>query len=179
MTYDRRPSRSVNVPLDGLHDEFIGSRLPTWLKQATQSQIRVLRDSLNAHHASQARLRGITLKLQSPMQYAEQQFASLLSETLPEGTSLSQLEWLQVYPRFPAFPGGVLPLPRYGQKRENGVLRLMRNFAEGSRFYLGTGLVAPGQEQVLSGASEKLVVACRTLDAGQRYQDELATLFDT
>lgn len=54
----------------------------------------------------------------------------------------------------------------------------MRNFAVSNDFYLGTGLVAPGQERVLSRGTDELVEACRKLDAGRLYQQELDRTFD-
>lgn len=48
------------------HDQFIAARLPAWLKRASRGQINTLRNSLNAHHASQARLRGLMHDLLPP-----------------------------------------------------------------------------------------------------------------
>ncbi|WP_238067497.1 dermonecrotic toxin domain-containing protein [Pseudomonas shirazica] len=178
MTREPHAPQPASASSSHLHDGFIGDRLPAWLKQATQSQIRTLRESLEAHHATQARLRGITLALPSPQQFAERQFASLLREPLPGDVAFWQLEWLEVSHRFSSTPGAEPPFPTYGQRRENGLLRLMRNFAVSNDFYLGTGLVAPGQERVLSRGTDELVEACRKLDAGRLYQQELDRTFD-
>ncbi|MGV5529559.1 dermonecrotic toxin domain-containing protein [Pseudomonas sp. XP1] len=178
MPRESQAPQLASVSSNHLHDGFIGDRLPAWLKQATQSQVRALRESLDAHHATQARLRGITLALLSPRQFAERQFASLLRESLPGDVAFWQLEWLEVSHRFSSTLGAEPQFPTYGQRRENGLLRLMRNFAASNDFYLGTGLVAPGQERVLSRGTDELVEACRKLDAGRLYQQELDRTFD-
>jgi len=178
MTRESLLQQPASASSSHLHDGFIGDRLPVWLKKATQSQIRALRESLETHHATQARLRGLTLGLPSPQQFAERQFTSFLREPLPGGVAFWQLEWLEIFHRFPSTSDAEQPLPTYGQRRENGLLRLMRNFVADNDFYLGTGLVAPGQERVLSSGTDELVKACRKLDAGRLYQQELDRTFD-
>ncbi len=159
------------------HDTFIGATLPEWLKRASKGQINTLRTSLNAHHASQARLRELTVELLPLQQFAEQHLAALLDAPLPDGQAFAQLEWLRIAPRFGTLPGTLQPTYEYSQTRENGLLRLMRNFAAGTGYYKGTGLVLPGREQPLNASLEALIEACRTLNVGQRYQDELERIF--
>lgn len=159
------------------HDTFIGATLPEWLKRASKGQINTLRTSLNAHHASQARLRELTVELLPLQQFAEQHLAVLLDAPLPDGQAFAQLEWLRIAPRFGTLPGTLQPTYEYSQTRENGLLRLMRNFAAGTGYYKGTGLVLPGREQPLNATLEALIEACRTLNVGQRYQDELERIF--
>ncbi|MFT0869529.1 NEL-type E3 ubiquitin ligase domain-containing protein [Pseudomonas sp. CAM1A] len=163
-------------PTTGI-DQFIAARLPAWLTRASRAQINTLRRSLNAHHASQARLRGLTLELLTPQQFAEQHLATLLDAPLADGQVFARLEWLVVAPRFGRLPGGLLQTYEYSQTRENGLLRLMRNFAAGTDHYLGSGLVEPGRDQPLNASLAGLVEACRKLDVGQRYQQELARIF--
>lgn len=117
------------------HDPFIGARLPEWLKRASRGQINTLRTSLNAHHASQARLSGLTLELLPLQQFAEKHLAALLDAPLPDGQVFAQLEWLRVAPRFGTLPGTLQQTYGYSQTRENGLLRLMRNFAANTRYY--------------------------------------------
>lgn len=74
------------------HDQFIGARLPAWLKRASRAQINTLRNSLNAHRASQARLCGLMLDLLPPPQFAEKRLAALLDAPLPDGVTFAQLE---------------------------------------------------------------------------------------
>lgn len=159
------------------HDAFIGARLPQWLKRASKGQINTLRTSLNAHHASQARLRGLTLELLPLQQFAEKHLEQLLDAPLPDGQAFAQLEWLQVAPRIGTLPGTLQQTYEYSQTRENGLLRLMRNFAEGASYYQGSGLVLPGSDQPLNASLEVLIKACRRLDVGQGYQDELERIF--
>ncbi|MDQ7967035.1 NEL-type E3 ubiquitin ligase domain-containing protein [Pseudomonas plecoglossicida] len=159
------------------HDPFIGARLPEWLKRASRGQINTLRTSLNAHHASQARLSGLTLELLPLQQFAEKHLAALLDAPLPDGQVFAQLEWLRVAPRFGTLPGTLQQTYGYSQTRENGLLRLMRNFAANTRYYEGTGLVLPGSDKPLNASLEALITACRNLDVGQCYQDALQRIF--
>ncbi|WP_447741488.1 NEL-type E3 ubiquitin ligase domain-containing protein [Pseudomonas laurentiana] len=159
-------------------DHFIAARLPAWLKRASKSQINTLRNSLNAHHASQARLGGLMLDLLPLPQFAEQQLTTLLDSPLPEGQTFAQLEWLLVAPRVGRLPGTLQQVYEYSETRENGLLRLMRNFAAGTTYFKGTGLVMPGRDQPLIASLSAFIEACRTLDVGQRYQDELQRVFN-
>ncbi|MNO31112.1 E3 ubiquitin-protein ligase sspH2 [compost metagenome] len=158
-------------------DDFISARTPVWIRQASQAQIRTLRDSLNAHHASQARLRGLTLELTPLQTFAETHFNTLLVQPLPAGVTLDQLEWLRVVPRFGTQVGTGFPTYGYEELRTHGMLRLMRNFAPQANFYLGTGLVAPGHDEVLTGPWQPFVKACRDLDVGRLYQEALTRIF--
>jgi len=159
-------------------DDFIAARLPDWLKRASQAQIVGLRASLNAHHASQARLRGLTLTLQPLQVFAEKHLLGVLVKPLPEGMTLAGLEWLQVSPRVGRLPGTFQQAYQYSSTRQGGLLRLMGNFGPDESFYLGTGLVSPGRDDVLTGAPEQLVATCRALDVGRLYQAELQRTFN-
>jgi len=159
-------------------DDFIAARLPDWLKRASQAQIVGLRASLNAHHASQARLRGLTLTLQPLQVFAEKHLMGVLVKPLPEGMTLAGLEWLQVSPRVGRLPGTFQQAYQYSSTRQGGLLRLMGNFGPDESFYLGTGLVSPGRDDVLTGAPEQLVATCRALDVGRLYQAELQRTFN-
>ncbi|RCL28372.1 hypothetical protein C6A77_07110 [Pseudomonas sp. AFG_SD02_1510_Pfu_092] len=158
-------------------DHFIAARLPAWLKRASRAQISTLRISLNAHHASQARLRGLTQALLPLPQFAEKHLTTLLDKPLPDGQAFAQLEWLQVQPRFGRQPGTLQLTYEYSQSRENGLLRLMRNFPGNTTYYDGTGLVQPGRDRPLNASLDTLIAACRALDVGRRYQDELERIF--
>lgn len=173
------PSPQTPPPeTDNALDDFIGTRLPDWLKRASSNQIRRLRGALSAHQASQARLRGRTLQLLPLQRFAKQHFATLLTKPLPDGVAFEQLEWLTVLPEFTDLP--LQDMPAYGPRetRESGLLRLMHNFADGTSFYDGSGLVAAGQSEVLSKPGNELVQACRQLDVGRLYQLELARTYD-
>ncbi|MGN8251128.1 NEL-type E3 ubiquitin ligase domain-containing protein [Pseudomonas sp. SMV7] len=159
------------------HDQFIGARLPAWLKRASRAQIKTLRNSLNAHHASQARLHVLMLDLLPPPQFAEKRLAALLDAPLPEGVAFAQLEWLQVAPRFARLPGTLMQIYEYSESRENGLQRLIRNFAAGTSYFKGTGLVLPGRDQPLTASLDAFIAACRELDVGRCYQDELRRVF--
>ncbi|WP_349976336.1 NEL-type E3 ubiquitin ligase domain-containing protein [Pseudomonas sp. WHRI 8519] len=158
-------------------DAFIAARLPDWLKRASQPQIAALRASLNAHHASQARLRGLTLTLEPLQQFAEKHLSAVLIKPLPTGMTLAGLEWLQVSPRIGTLPGTFQQTYRYSAARQNGLLRLMSNFGPDESFFQGTGLVPPGRDTLLTGTPEQLVETCRALDVGQLYQTELRSIF--
>jgi hypothetical protein len=158
-------------------DEWIGSRLPGWLQRASGNQVKRLREALNAHQATQARLRGRALGLLPVHRFAEQRFAALLAGPLPDGVTFGQLEWLTVLPDITSPPQA--PLLDYDAhlSRENGLLRLMSNFAAGERFYQGSGLVAGADDTLLSSA-DVLAGACRALDVGALYQAELDRVYD-
>ncbi|MFJ4114297.1 dermonecrotic toxin domain-containing protein [Pseudomonas sp. NPDC089758] len=158
-------------------DAFIAARLPVWLKRASQPQIAALRANLNAHHASQARLRGLTLTLEPLQQFAEKHLSAVLIKPLPAGMTLAGLEWLQVSPRIGTLPGTFQQTYRYSAARQNGLLRLMSNFGPDESFFQGTGLVPPGRDTLLTGTPEQLVETCRALDVGQLYQTELQRIF--
>ncbi|MFJ4068783.1 dermonecrotic toxin domain-containing protein [Pseudomonas sp. NPDC089996] len=162
---------------DNVIDDFIGSRLPEWLKRASSGQLAKLRERLNAHHATQARLRGRTQGLHPPHVFAERRFTGLLAQPLPVGLDFGQLQWLQLGPAFSRQPDAWLGGYGSAETRESGLLRLMHNFAD-VHFYQGTGLVAPSSSSVLSGAPRHLVEACRRLDVGAMYQAELARVYD-
>jgi hypothetical protein len=159
-------------------DDFIAGRLPDWLKRASQAQIAGLRASLNAHHASQARLRGLTLTLQPLQVFAEKHLLGVLVKPLPEGMTLAGLEWLQVSPRVGTLPGTFQQTYQYSATRRDGLLRLMGNFGPDESFYVGTGLVCPGRDDVLTGTAAQLVATCRALDVGRLYQVELERTFN-
>ncbi|WP_082425828.1 NEL-type E3 ubiquitin ligase domain-containing protein [Pseudomonas sp. NBRC 111132] len=159
-------------------DDFIAARLPDWLKRASQAQIIALRTSLNTHQASQARLRGLTQTLQPLQVFAQQHLQGVLVKPLPVGMTLAGLEWLQVSPRIGTFPGTLQQTYHYSATRRDGLLRLMGNFGPDESFFLGTGLVLPGRDDLLTGTPEQLVAACRALDVGRLYQDELARTFN-
>lgn len=159
-------------------DDFIAARLPDWLTRASQAQIGALRASLNAHHASQARLRGLTLTLEPLQVFAEKHLLGVLVKPLPTGMTLAALEWLQVSPRFGTMPGTLQQTYHYSATRQDGLLRLMGNFGPDESFYQGTGLVSPGRDAVLTGTPEQLVATCRALDVGQLYQAELQRTFN-
>ncbi|MFJ4348537.1 NEL-type E3 ubiquitin ligase domain-containing protein [Pseudomonas sp. NPDC089401] len=163
---------------DNVIDDCIRGGLPAWLTRASSGQIAKLRERLNAHHATQARLRARTLGLLSPQHFAERQFTGLLQQPLPDGVAFEQLQWQQVGPSFSKLPdallGGYTPV----EARENGLLRLMHNFAD-VHYYLGTGLVAPAGDAVLSRPARDLVQACRALDVGAAYQAELDRVYDS
>ncbi|QXH34242.1 NEL-type E3 ubiquitin ligase domain-containing protein [Pseudomonas muyukensis] len=167
--------QSVDTEQDNALDAFIGAKLPHWLKQASSGQLKRLREALNAHQASQARLRARTLELQPLQRFAERHFASLLVSPLPDGVSFEQLQWLTVSPEITA-----QPLPSYGERetRTSGLLRLMGNFAQGTRFYEGSGLVMAGTDKLLSKPAQEVVKVCRALDVGRLYQDELARIYN-
>lgn len=126
-------------------DDFIAARLPDWLKRASQAQIGALRASLNAHHASQARLRGLTLTLEPLQVFAEKHLLGVLVKPLPTGMTLAALEWLQVSPRFGTMPGTLQQTYHYSATRQDGLLRLMGNFGLTNRF-TRHGLVSPGRD---------------------------------
>lgn len=159
------------------HDQFIAARLPAWLKRASRGQINTLRNSLNAHHASQARLRGLMHDLLPPPQFAKKHLEALLDAPLPDGVAFDQLEWLQVAPRFGTLSGTLQQVYEYSESRENGLQRLMRNFATGTSYFQGTGLVMPGRDQPLNASLDAFIAACRKLDLGRCYQDELRRVF--
>ncbi|MFV3290261.1 NEL-type E3 ubiquitin ligase domain-containing protein [Pseudomonas sp. NY11955] len=159
-------------------DDFIAARLPDWLKRASQAQIIALRASLNAHQASQARLRGLTLALQPLHVFAQKHLQDVLVKPLPAGATLAELEWLQVAPRIGTFPGTLLQTYHYSATRQDGLLRLMGNFGPDESFFLGTGLVSPGRDDLLTGTPEQVVATCRALDVGGLYQAELQQIFN-
>ena len=159
-------------------DAFIAARLPAWLKQPSANQISSLRESLAAHQASQARLRGRALGLLPLQAFAEQEFNGLLGTSLEPGATLDKLEWVQVWPSFAGEQEGQIKRFAYTESRENALMRLMRNFEQGASFYEGTGLAPAGKAQLLSIGPAAVAAACRERDVGRRYQAELEKVYD-
>ncbi|WP_313297976.1 NEL-type E3 ubiquitin ligase domain-containing protein [Pseudomonas sp.] len=157
--------------------DFISARLPDWLSRASAAQIAALRGLFAAHRASQQRLRQHTAQLLPLQVYAEQRLSTLLASPLADGVPFSSLEWLEITPSFDTLTNLTLPTYGYGERRRNGLLQLMSNFAPTASYYQGTGLVMPGKDQVLSGDVGNLVQACRTLDVGKQYQGQLNDTF--
>lgn len=178
MTHEPSAMRTVDEKILAATDDFIGTRLPAWLRRASRAQLSALRAAFNAHRASQARLRGLTLKLVPLDVFAEKHLKTLLAKPLPEGVEFSQLEWLVVSPWIGTLGSSDMQAFGYQATRTSGALRLMSNFEAGDSFYAGSGLVAPGHDEVLSISETALVSECRTLDAGKKYQQELDRIFN-
>ncbi|MFJ4354174.1 NEL-type E3 ubiquitin ligase domain-containing protein [Pseudomonas sp. NPDC089428] len=169
--------RSVEDKIDVATNDFIGARLPAWLRHAPHAQLAALRTAFKTHQSSQARLRGLTLKLEPLDVFAEKHLESLLAKPLPKGVAFSALEWLVVTPWVGRL--GSSDMQQFGYKalRSNGALRLMSNFEADGSFYEGSGLVAPGHDEVLSISATQIASECRKLDAGKKYQERLDEVF--
>lgn len=178
MTHHSLATRTVDEKILAATDDFIAARLPAWLKRASHAQMTGLRAAFNAHQASQARLRGLTLKLEPLDVFAEKHLKALLAKPLPAGVEFSQLEWLEVTPWIGTLGSSEMQAFGYQASRTVGILRLMSNFESDSPFYAGSGLVAPGHDEVLSISETLFASECRRLDAGQKYQDELDRIFN-
>ncbi|MBK4990471.1 NEL-type E3 ubiquitin ligase domain-containing protein [Pseudomonas sp. S36] len=179
MTDSATPPLSTaqrNAKMARAAHDFIGARLPAWLKQASPAQINRLRDRFKAHHASQAHVRSATRRL-IPLQSFAQLHMQRLVEGLPGSPGLEKLQWLEIRRRFAVPPGVALPVQAVIEWREPAVLRLMQNFEDKASFYQGSGLVMEGESTPLSGDTEALVLACRRLDAGELYQRLLTQVF--
>lgn len=155
-------------------DRFIQQRLPDWLKEASVGQISELRRLLDAHKASQKRVKDATQAVAPVQQFAATQFARALSRFLPAGKSLSKLQWRD---KGVELLGVSLPHLRYTYKEGPALLRLMQNFAEGATPLDGSGLYDPVTQTLVSEDIDSLVFACRSLDAGGRYQTLLTDNF--
>jgi len=177
MAHNFAATRTVDEKILAATDDFIASKLPAWLKRASRGQMAGLRTAFNAHQASQARLRGLTLQLEPLDVFAEKHLTSLLAKPLPEGVEFSQLEWLDV--TWTAEGGGSDEHAfAYQTRRTAGMLKLMSNFEAGISLYTDSGLVAPGRDKVLSISETELVSACRELDTGKKYQNALDQVFN-
>ncbi|WDY59725.1 dermonecrotic toxin domain-containing protein [Pseudomonas sp. PSKL.D1] len=172
-------TRPADPALAAATHDFIAARLPAWLSRASVGQIRRLRASFTTHQSSQARLRAMNLALQPPAQFAVGLFKTLFATPLPAGVELEQLEWLVVQPWIGRLGSSELQGFGYRASRSAGLLRLMANFEAGSTYYEGSGLVAPGRDQLLSANTDDLISACRKLDVGGQYQTLLNTVFNT
>ncbi|WP_085672992.1 MULTISPECIES: NEL-type E3 ubiquitin ligase domain-containing protein [unclassified Pseudomonas] len=179
MTHNCAATRSVEEKIAVATNDFIGARLPAWLRHASRGQMAALHAAFNAHQASQARLRGLTLKLEPLDVFAEKHLKSLLAKPLPKGVTFSQLEWLVVTPWVGTLGSSDMQQFGYRATRTSGILRLMSNFKADSSFYEGSGLVAPGHDDVLSISAAQFASECRKLDAGKHYQNELDQVFNS
>ncbi|MDH0731908.1 NEL-type E3 ubiquitin ligase domain-containing protein [Pseudomonas sichuanensis] len=160
-------------------DDFIGAQLPAWLRQASPAQINRLRDRFNAHRQQLDRLRAATVELIPLQRFAQERMNTLLADRLPAGEGIERLQWLEVTPRIERMPGTGWPIYGPHYRRQAGLLRLMQNFPKDASFFDGSGLVAQGAFQVLSGDTQRLVADCRELDAGRHYQALLERVFNT
>lgn len=179
MTENANPASPSRPPatFHAIHDDFITGLLPAWVRRASPAQINRLRDSFTTHQASQARVREATVDLIPLQTFAEEHFNEFLRARLPADTSVASLEWLEVTPRFEMAPGRLWPIYSAKYRRQQGLLRLMQNFHEGASFYEGSGLVPTGGFNVVSGATDTLVSACRSQDVGMQYQALLDQVF--
>lgn len=166
-------TQAVPSLLDHPIDQFVADRLPTWLRRASPGQLKKLRDCFAAHRASHAHLKTGMAALPTPQQFAQREYAALL-EGLGIDSRLPSLQWLEIRRRFSVPVDGGLPVDEVLPVRTPALLRLMQNFHAGEPFYLGSGLVAVGSDQVLSGDPNAFARQCRALDLGQRYQVLLA-----
>lgn len=158
-------------------DDFIRTGLPDWLKRASPAQINRLRDRFKSSRASQDKVRAATLDLIPLHTFALEQFTALLGGRLPKGSTLDQLQWLDVRREFGLVPGVHWPFYRPDYKRQPGLLRLMQNFHADDAVLEGSGLVHPGADAVLSGPASDLARDCRKKNVGSLYQAQLEKVF--
>lgn len=156
-------------------DQFVASRLPDWLKQASQGQINTLRDCYAAHRKSHAKLTDALRPLPSPQAFARHAFTELLSAEAAR-LGFEKLEWLEVRRNFTVSPGIALPDDGVKFVRSPALLRMMQNFPAGKPFYDGSGLVVEGASMPLLGDANALSQRCREVDAGQQYQALLSKM---
>nr|WP_314875555.1 NEL-type E3 ubiquitin ligase domain-containing protein [uncultured Pseudomonas sp.] len=173
------PGTATAQRLNNATDEFMGGILPGWLRQASPSQINRLRDRFKQYRESQQGVRAATLELIPLQTFARTQFNTLLAGRLPAASNIDDLQWLEVRRKFGHVPGTLWPFYQPDYVREAGVLRLMQNFHANDTLLLGSGLVVPGSDTVLSGDPVAFAAACRSLDAGARYQEQLTKVFST
>ncbi|MBJ9976572.1 hypothetical protein IAE35_13650 [Pseudomonas sp. S75] len=165
-----------SVPASAV-DGLIASQLPAWLRHASAAQINRLRDRFRRHQASQAQTRSATVDLIPLQTFAKDAFSRLLADELPSGIALETLQWLDVRREFSQTPGSHWPLYRPRYVRQPGLLRLMQNFTSDDTVLQGSGLVRPGEDQVLCADPQRLAKACRDADVGGLYQNLLGQVF--
>lgn len=171
------PTSTQQTKIDHAADAFIKTLLTPWLSGASPEQINDLRDRFKAYRSSHDQVRAATVELISLQDFARQQFNGLLTGRLSETTTIDHLEWLVVKPSLPSLSAPLWSILRPDYRREPGLLRLMQNFPQGVSYFEGTGLVAPGGFEVLSGDTNRLIADCRELDAGLQYQQLLDQVF--
>ncbi|MDH0647677.1 NEL-type E3 ubiquitin ligase domain-containing protein [Pseudomonas sp. GD03858] len=171
MSATTTPQSTAAITPHALTDDFIKAQLPDWLKNAKAEQLDALRDCLKAHDTSARQLSQATIGLLSPQQFAEQVFKPLLDGLDKGGHDVKALQWLDIRRGVST----VISTPYYEQRevRFPALLRLMQGFAQGARFFDGSGVVQPGSTTVLSGDADDFAARCRALDAGRQYQDLL------
>lgn len=154
-----------------LIDGFIRQRMPAWLRQASAEPVVELRRLIAQHRLSQQRLAEATAAVEPVHAFALREYSRALSTVLPAGQPLGSLVWRN---RVLEFGGYTLPLGEFvNGEPVPGVLRLMQNFALDSLPFDNSGLFAAGKDELLSGDMRHLIGICRTLNAGQRYQQIL------
>lgn len=158
-------------------DQFIRTLLKPWLADATPAQINSLRDRFQTYRVSHERMRQATVELISLQDFAKREFNRHLAELLPQGAAVEQLEWLVVKPSIPSIslPGWTILQPVY--RREPALLRLMQNFPADTSYYVGTGLVAAGDFDLMVSDTDALIAQCRLADVGAAYQQLLDDVF--
>ncbi|WP_459205344.1 NEL-type E3 ubiquitin ligase domain-containing protein [Pseudomonas sp. MLB6B] len=158
-------------------DQFIRTLLKPWLVDATPAQINSLRDRFQAYRISHERMRQATVELISLQDFAKHEFNRHLVGFLSQGTTVEQLEWLVVKPSIPSItiPGWTILQPVY--RREPALLRLMQNFPADTSYYVGTGLVAAGDFDLVVSDTDALIAQCRLVDVGAAYQQLLDDVF--
>ncbi|CRI56233.1 NEL-type E3 ubiquitin ligase domain-containing protein [Pseudomonas sp. CCOS 191] len=173
MNQNHPPAEAMQAKIGNATDDFIASRLPTWLARASRGQIRTLRASFARHRSSQEKLRKATLDLMPPQAFAKKRFETLL----PDGLSVDQLLWREVVLRnITRFANLQTPQMEVGERVQPALLRLMQNFHEGANYWAGTGLVNAKNDVLVYEQTDKLVRNVRELDVGNQYQALLASV---
>ncbi|CAK16285.1 NEL-type E3 ubiquitin ligase domain-containing protein [Pseudomonas entomophila] len=164
------PAQPVATKLERSHkllDDFIGAKLPAWLKQASVHRLKALHEAFTAHEKSRKRLAQATSGLVSAQQFAEQKLKPMLEALLPDGPALDALEWISAW--YEVSPIMSTPSVEPRSIRLSARLRLMQNFSASSSFFVATGLVRSGASVVLVDPDD-VARRCRTLDLGKQYQ---------
>ncbi|MFZ0155635.1 NEL-type E3 ubiquitin ligase domain-containing protein [Pseudomonas sp.] len=166
-------------------DDFIKTRLPAWLTEASPEQINTLRDCFRAHHVSQEQLHQLTAGIIPPDDFAVKRLEPLL-QVFGVMQKLRDLYWRELRRSFRVFPGDRLPEDNILFVHAPALQRLMQNFEPDVSFYLGSGLATTdidpepvtNRADLVSDQTDVILLFCREQNIGQDYQVHLEQLFD-
>lgn len=162
-------------------DDFIGERLPTWLKNATHAQIEALRACMTAHLQSQKAMALALHQLLPLERFAAGLLQQALKDQLQLDIDVSTARWREERRRLEVVQGTVRNFESYFVTVPL-LQKLLQNFKNGESYFEQTAVIgearAAGEgDRILTQRIDDIVALCRKVDVGKAYQEHLKQIF--
>ena len=162
-------------------DDFIGERLPSWLKSATHAQIEALRACMTAHLQSQKAMALALHKLQPLERFAAGLLQQALKDQLQLDIDVSTARWREERRRLEVVQGTVRNFESYFVTVPL-LQKLLQNFKNGESYFEQTAVIGEVQaagegDTILTQRIDDIVALCRKVDVGKAYQEHLKQIF--